>query len=164
MVSLEGIRNWAWKISLVSIILNVVALIVPNLIFIDIEKGSYIFWLYNFYISKSGFRFLEFLGEGGTFKFFWVLGYLVAVSTIISTVLMIISTIWNKKGTSDKYIMGWLISGTLSTIMGILGWAVRGFILHLEIRVPFIPLASLLTLTSGIFTLIIGIVSMMEKR
>jgi len=51
MVNFEKIRDWAWKISLIAVILNFVALLVPNIFYIVFGGGNVMFWLGNLYFT-----------------------------------------------------------------------------------------------------------------
>ncbi|MFO7795762.1 MAG: hypothetical protein ACQERB_07730 [Promethearchaeati archaeon] len=164
MVNLEKVRDWAWKISLIAIILNIVALLIPNIFYIVFGGRNAIFWLYNFYITEYGFSFLPFAAINPIFKIYFILGYIIAIVVIICIVLTLIAMLKEKGANLGKLYLLWIVSGILLIIIGIIAWAVRGAILFLdEIGFP-IPLGSLLILVSGIFTLTIGIVSMKVPR
>jgi hypothetical protein len=166
MVNLEKVKNYAWIICLIAIILNIIALFIPNLVLIS--EDSYLFWLWNFYIiiPSNEFKVFELGDVGGSILTYIILGYIIAIVVIISIVLLVLLLIKSKKGTIGKLKFLWIIGGVVLLLMAIIGWGAKGIILFIEYEVfsIIIPLGSLLILISGGLTLTIGILFLIESR
>ncbi|TXT64144.1 MAG: membrane protein of unknown function [Promethearchaeota archaeon] len=160
MISFEIIRNWAWKISLFSVVLIILALIIPNIIFIPTKDTEItVFWIWNFYYRENNFVVFPYSEINDAFKIYMILGYMVAAFIIVCILLILLASFKEKGASLGRLYLLWIISGIILIIMGIIAWGVRAAIITTDIVGIPVPLGALLILLSGVFTILIGVAS-----